>query len=66
MKYRTIEGGYKVPVYTKEWKAMWFVLGMFFRYLLRYPIPANQDGEGSRGDMGNTRLICDGRHPSMC
>ncbi len=31
MKYRTIEGGYKVPVFTKEWKAMWFMLGMFFQ-----------------------------------
>lgn len=47
MKYRTIEGGYKVPVFTKEWKVMWFMLGMFFQifapfyaviyYAIRFP-----------------------------
>lgn len=47
MRYRTIEGGYKVPVFTREWKAMWFVLGMFFQifaiffavicYAIRFP-----------------------------
>lgn len=30
MKYEMLDGRYKVPVLTKEWKAMWFVLGMFF------------------------------------
>lgn len=33
MKYEIFDGRYKVPVLTKEWKAMWFVLGMFFQYI---------------------------------
>lgn len=33
MKYFILEGRYKVPKLTKEWKAMWFVLGMFLQYL---------------------------------
>lgn len=47
MRYRTIDGGYKVPMFTKQWKAMWFVLGMFFQifapfyaciyYTIRFP-----------------------------
>ena len=41
MKYRTIKGGYKVPVFTKEWKAMLFMLGMLFQifaiFSIRFP-----------------------------
>lgn len=33
MKYEMLDGRYKVPILTKEWKAMWFVLGMFFQYI---------------------------------
>lgn len=32
MKYEMFDGRYKVPVLTKNWKAMWFILGMVFQY----------------------------------
>lgn len=74
MKYRTIEGGYKVPVFTKDWKAMWFMLGMFFQifapffaviyYAIRFPqIKTVREVAAT---WATTRLVHDGRHPSMC
>ena len=33
MKYRTIDGGYKVPVFTKRWKLARFLLGTAFGFL---------------------------------
>ena len=39
MKYRTIDGRYKVPVFTKGWKLARFLLGTVFGLLAVFATP---------------------------